>query len=129
VAGAEAAQSSMEQGGEGAAAAAQPADPAPAPAAAAAEEKPKVKKAKKAETPLADLVKEDVGPWIRATELVLPIDLLHLDRNVQLGQIRPLKQKEVEALAAGFRHNPPTGKVKVVVWEEALDQDGNGVCV
>lgn len=101
--------------------------PAAKPAAAKKRAGAGAKAKKAAEAPLADLVKEDVLPYVRDPEAVVDIDLLEVDHRVELGQIRALDKKEVERLLTAMRHNPPTARVRVTLWEKELDESGDGV--
>ena len=96
-------------------------------ATAAKGRKGKGKKKGPEDAPLGALVMEDVEPFIRARELVVPVDALRLDLRVEHGQIRGLKQEDVAALATAMARNPPTSRVHVTLWEYDLDADGNGV--
>ena len=105
----------------------------PVPVPSAADPAPRRKSAKpkrggKAEPALGEMAKADVLAWVRETEAVLDVDSLRIDHKVEMGQIRPLKEADVEELLRSMRTNPPLSRLNVTVWEWEMNESGQGVC-
>jgi hypothetical protein len=47
--------------------------------------------------PLGQLVQADLATYLRATDLVIPLDDLRLDTKAGLGQIRTMRQERLAA--------------------------------
>ena len=69
---------------------------------------------------------EDVAAWYRYADLVVDLDKLRLDTKAELGQIRTLRQSEVDRLERELELNPPVARVRVTLWEQELDDNGDG---
>jgi hypothetical protein len=91
------------------------------PVAPAAPKPPAKKTPRKAKpkVTVADVVPEDVLPWVEATDVTLLVESLRIDERVMLGQIRGVTEGTVKQVYEAFVKNPPKALCRVTVWRSA----------
>ena len=83
----------------------------------------KKKKQPKKEVLVTDLARsEDIRRWIEDSPVELSLDVLRLDVDRTMGQIRQLNPKTVETKYQQLLQNTPTTLVNVGVWR--VKEDG-----
>ncbi len=66
---------------------------------------------------VADKAKADLGPFVVAYEMGIPINKLYLDTDMSRGQIRQVEDPRVRELYEAIILQPPAVPHRVLVWE------------